>query len=90
MDLKAEAKHIGVTIRIGKSGLSEAQIAEVKKQLRTRKVIKIKMLRSFVLSLDERKELDEIPHVIANLTNSRVVFNVGNTFALTKQTDKKR
>lgn len=83
--LRQKAKALPFTVQIGKSGLSQAQIAEITKQLRKRKMIKIKMLRSFVLTVSSRKELDEIPHIVAGLTESEVVIAVGNTFVLAKK-----
>jgi RNA-binding protein YhbY len=88
-DLKRKAKLMEATIRLGKTGLSEGQIGEIRKQLDKRKLIKIKMLRSFVLTLDNRKEIDEIPNIVANLTGSTVVLSVGNAFALAKGQKRK-
>ena len=49
------SKAIEPTIRIGKSGITESQIEEIKKQLKKRKLIKIKFLRSFIESNDKKQ-----------------------------------
>ena len=89
MDLVKKAKALSPTVQIGKSGLSESQIAELKKQLKKRKLVKVKMLRSFVLTVDSRQELDEIPNVVAGLTGSEVLHAVGNTFVLLQPLSEK-
>ena len=61
------------TIRIGKNGLTEGTITEIKKQLKKRKIIKIKLLRSFA----EREEKDESARKIAELTNSMILERKG-------------
>jgi RNA-binding protein YhbY len=43
-ELKNVAKHIKPTIQIGKNGLSENTVLEIKKQLKTKKLVKIRLL----------------------------------------------
>ena len=47
-ELKKKAAKIEPTIRIGKAGLSNSTIEEIKKQLKGRKLIKIKLLNNFI------------------------------------------
>lgn len=44
--LKGEAQHIDVTIRIGKGGITEEVLDEVRRQLKHRRLIKAKLLPS--------------------------------------------
>ena len=71
--LKAKAKDLNPIVRIGKSGLSETVIAEITQQLKVKKLIKVKFLRSALEEAD-RKSL------VASLvekTPSVLVQNVG-------------
>lgn len=73
MDVKEQAKHIDVTIRIGKNGLSEGQMNELALQLKKRKLVKVKLLRSFIEGKDKKQVFQEI----AELTNSKLVDMIG-------------
>ena len=77
-ELIQKAKAIEPTVRIGKSGVAESQIDEIKKQLMARKLVKIKFLRSFIEGKDRKKIINEI----AEKTGSEVVNAVGFTFVL--------
>ncbi|RMF06987.1 YhbY family RNA-binding protein [Candidatus Woesearchaeota archaeon] len=82
--LRRKAKTLEPTVRIGKSGLSDSQVQEIRKQLRTREIVKIKMLKAFV-GIHSKAEIREIPSIVASLTDSVLVFSVGNTFALARK-----
>jgi len=60
--LKKKAKLLDPVIRIGKKGLSEESISEIKKQLKKNKLIKVKFLRSFIDSQDKKKAALELCH----------------------------
>jgi len=66
------------TVIIGKQGVSESVIFEVKEQLKNQKVIKVKILKS------AREEMDrkEIAENVANSTGAKLVELRGNTFIL--------
>lgn len=78
MSLREKAKLLEPIIRIGKNGLTEGTLKEIEKQLKKRKIIKIKLLRSFV----ENKDRKEVAKEIAEKTNSILVNQVGFVIVL--------
>ena len=80
-ELKERVKSLEPTIRIGKSGLTQSQIEEIKKQLKKRKLVKIKFLRSFIENKDKKKEIEKI----AKETKAEIINPIGFTFALYKR-----
>ncbi len=79
-ELKSKSKLLKPVIRIGKNGMSEETIKEIKKHLKKRKLIKIKILKSF--RSDNKKE---IANNAAKLTGSKVIDSVGFVFSLYKE-----
>lgn len=71
--LKDKARAIEPTIRIGKSGLTAGQIQEIVKQLKNRKLVKVKMLRSFL----EKNDKKETARRLAEATDSKLIQLVG-------------
>ena len=53
----AHDRSFKVTLRVGRSGLSEAMYTELEGQLRSRKVVKIKINKGLVDARDDRKEI---------------------------------
>jgi RNA-binding protein len=80
-ELKEEAKKIQPTIRIGKSGLSEGTMSEIKKQLKHKKIIKIKFLNNFIEGKDKKKEIENL----INLTDSELIEKKGFTITIYKK-----
>jgi RNA-binding protein len=80
-ELKARAMAIEPIVRIGKSGLSESVVSEIKKQLKQKKLIKIKMLKSFIGSNDKK----DAARQIAERTGSRLVHRVGFVVVLAEK-----
>ncbi|MFP3162320.1 YhbY family RNA-binding protein [Acidianus hospitalis] len=72
---KTKAEH--PTIRIGKNGLTEGLINEIKRQLKDNEVVKI---RIGIKDQDRR----EIAKKVAELTNAKLVEVRGYTFILMK------
>ena len=72
---KAKAEH--PTIRIGKNGLSEGLLNEIKRQLKEHEVVKI---RIGIKNEDRR----EIAKKVAELVNAKLVEVRGYTFILMK------
>jgi len=81
MELKRRAKELKPTVQIGKYGLTGEVLKEINKQLKDKKLIKIRLQRAFVLG----KSRKEIAEEIANKTNARIVSIVGNTISLFKE-----
>lgn len=78
--LKEKAKTLEPVIRIGKNGLTESTIKEIKKQLNKKKLIKVKLLRAFIS--DKNKK--EVAKEIAQKTNSQLINLVGFVVVLYK------
>ena len=68
-------------IRIGKTGISEGLLNEIKLQLRKKKVLKIKILKSAL----EMQKKQEIIQKIIKETKSELMSAVGLTFLLHKR-----
>lgn len=79
--LKDKARQIVPTLRIGKNGLTERQIKELKKQLLARKLVKIKFLQSFLQEKDRKEAAIEI----ADKTGAKVVDLTGFVLSIYKQ-----
>ncbi len=80
-ELKAKAMAIEPIVRIGKSGLTEPVIGEIKKQVEQKKLVKIKMLKAFVGGNDKK----ELAKEIAEKTGSVLVHNVGFIVVLARK-----
>jgi RNA-binding protein len=79
--LRAKAKLLEPLIRIGKNGLTEGAVNEIKQMLMKRRMIKIKMLEAFYSGKDKK----ELANEIAEKTNSVLVESVGNVAVLHKK-----
>ena len=79
--LRRRAKKLEPVVRIGKSGLSESLVQEIKKVLDKRKLIKIKLLQSSIDNADKDKLIEEI---VAK-TQSELIESVGNMVVIHKQ-----
>lgn len=80
-EMKARAMALEPLVRIGKSGLSDSVIGEIKKQLDKKGMVKIKMLKSFVGGKDKKQTANEI----VEKTNSQLVHNVGFIVVIAKK-----
>ncbi len=78
--LKKKARDLNPIIRIGKQGLTDNIIGEIKKQLKLRHLIKIKFLKSFVDSTDKHESAEKI----ITETNSKLIERKGNTLVIYK------
>jgi len=72
---RAKSDQIEISVRIGRSGMSEAVIGELSEQLDKRRLVKVKANRGIVQSSSEKAEMFE---GLAAVTNSRLVFQRGN------------
>jgi len=80
---KKKARNLKPTIIIGKKGMTPETIAEIKKQLKKRGLIKIKMLKSFLKKYNKK----EVPLIIAEKTNSKLISKIGRVFVLKYKKD---
>ena len=76
--LRSKAKRLDPVLRVGKGGISESFVVELKKVLNKRKLVKIKLLRSSFQD-GEKKEL---AMQLSEKTNSEIIDFVGNTVVL--------
>ena len=79
--LRQEAKILEPLVRIGKNGLTEGMISEIKRILMKKRIVKIKMLRQFF----EGKDKKDLASDIAEKTNSILVESIGNTLVLCRK-----
>ncbi|MFC1768346.1 YhbY family RNA-binding protein [Nanoarchaeota archaeon] len=83
--IRSIAKEFVPSLRIGKNGLNEGMINEIKSQLKKKDIIKVKLLKSYVKSTKQK----EIAKEISTKSNSILVESVGNIVVLKKKNYKK-
>ena len=80
-ELIEKGKLLEPSIRIGKSGLTDGTVSEIKKQLKVKKLVKIKFLKT---ALGEMKR-KEFANLVASKTDSELVNQVGFVVVLWKR-----
>jgi len=70
---------------LGKEGASEALLSQVKNQLKTRELIKVRVQRTIL----REEETDHLAQRIASATGSTLVEVMGHTFALYKKRENR-
>jgi len=80
MNVMEKAKSLEPMIRIGKGGLTDGVIAEVKKQLQQKKLIKVKFLRSALEDHDKK----DLFAKLALATSGNIVMATGFVVVLQK------
>jgi RNA-binding protein YhbY len=75
---EAMSRDFQVTIRVGKSGITDTLVSEIESQLQKRSLVKIKLNRG----LFERKDISEVWAHLAQRTNSILVIARGNVGVL--------
>ena len=81
-ELKQKAKGLLPLLRIGKNGITENQIKEIKKLLQKKKLVKIKLLKSFIEPTKKKRK--EIARDLAKKTDSELVDLTGFVIVLYK------
>ncbi|MBI5391087.1 YhbY family RNA-binding protein [Candidatus Woesearchaeota archaeon] len=76
---RSKAHVLDPSVRIGKSGLSDGMMQEIKRQLDKRKMIKIKFLPNF-----EAAAFDEAVLKITSTLGARVVQKMGKILVVEK------
>ena len=79
MDVKQKSQAIAPTVRIGKAGLTDSVIDEINKQLKKRRLVKIKFLKA---ASKQKKQLAE--KILAK-TGAEKISQVGFTLCLYKR-----
>ncbi len=77
--LRSEASHIKPLINIGKNGITDSVLDELKKQLKERHLVKIKVLRSA-----KESGIAEIAQELSDLTKATIIDTRGNSLVLYK------
>jgi len=72
--------NIDATIRVGKNGLTEGVIEEIRAQLKNRKIVKIKFLKN-----SEREDMKALAERIAGEVGGTVVDVRGFTITIEKK-----
>ena len=80
-ELRQKAKIMDPIIRIGKNGLSEQTIIQIKQFLKKRKLIKIKFLKSFIENNDKKKAAEEL----CSKTGAELIDKVGFVVVIYKR-----
>ncbi len=79
-NLIKERRRGKIDIQLGKSGLTEGFINEVKRRLKKQGVVKIRILRSYLKSGENDRR--SIARKVAELAGARLIEVRGNTFIL--------
>lgn len=79
-ELKNKARQLQPAVRIGKSGLTSSLINEIILQLKKKKLIKIKILKS---AMDEIAK-DELREVLLEKTGATLIASIGFVITLYK------
>ena len=79
--LREKGHYLEPIIRIGKKGITDEVIKEISKQIKKKKLIKIKFLKSFL----DKKERKETAREIAEKTDSKIIEQIGFVVVLWKK-----
>lgn len=79
--LKERSRTLEPVMRIGAKGLTQGAIEEIQRQLKRKKLIKIKLLKSFISDKDK----NEIPVQIARAADAILVDRMGLVIVLGKR-----
>ena len=71
----AKSNDLSVTLRVGKDGLTQAVVMELKDQLKSRELVKLKINKGVIT---DRRERDSIISELESSTGSVSVFARGN------------
>lgn len=80
-ELKRKSIALDPIVRVGKSGMTKTVIDQVRKALMKRKLIKVKLLKSFLENSDKKKAAQEL----ADATGAEVISRVGFSVTLYKR-----
>ncbi|MDD2439503.1 MAG: YhbY family RNA-binding protein [Methanosarcinaceae archaeon] len=76
--LKSEANSLNPILNIGKNGVSDSLIEELKKHIKANRLVKVKVLKS----AEEEKNLKEIAEELTEKTKSTLIEIKGRTLVL--------
>ena len=80
-ELRIKAKALNPIINIGKNGMTSEMVGHIKQLLKKRKLIKVKLLRSFLESMNKK----EAAKKLCELTGAELIEQVGFVVVLYKR-----
>jgi RNA-binding protein len=80
-EMRSKSKNITPNMLIGKNGLTDQVINNIKNELSNHTLVKLKILQAYISDKDKNKVFDEL----AEKTGARVVYKIGFTVTLTKR-----
>jgi RNA-binding protein len=80
-ELKRKARELEPVIHVGKNGLNLSVVSEIKKQLKKKRLIKIKFLRSALGDKDKREVFSEL----ASEVDGKIILKTGFVLVLQKE-----
>ena len=83
-DLRNAAANLQPILRIGKNGITDALVREVRRQVENREIIKIKLLKVLTADGDRRKIAEDL----AARADVLLVHVVGSMVTLAKKPDR--
>lgn len=76
---------IQTTVQVGKSGLTTPLLKEVEKQLKKRKIVKIKFLQTSLVT----EHRSELKRKLLSYTKARLVSSIGNVVIIKSDYNQK-
>ena len=67
-------------VRVGKNGLEDNVIKEIKRQLKEKRIVKIKFMRNIVSDKEEFNKL--VKELLSKLENVKIEKQIGHTIVL--------
>jgi RNA-binding protein len=80
-EMRQESKTLSPNINIGKNGLTDQVIQNIREELSRRKLVKLKILQSYLSDKDKNEVFDDI----AEKTGAKIVHKIGFTITLTRR-----
>ncbi|HII17711.1 TPA: YhbY family RNA-binding protein [Candidatus Woesearchaeota archaeon] len=80
-ELKSESKILEPKVRIGKSGMSDAVVAEIKKVLKTNPLFKVKLLKGALAGKDKK----DVAREVAEKTGTVLIDQIGFTIVIARR-----
>lgn len=82
--LRSKAHHLDPIFQVGKSGVNENMVRQIKDALEARELIKVSVLQN----CEEDKEI--VAETLATDTGAEIVQLIGNTIVLYKESKEKK
>lgn len=82
--LRSKAHHLSPIFQVGKTGVNENMITQIKEALEKRELIKVSILQN---NFDDK---DEVAKELAEGTNAHIVQIIGNMIVLYKESEENK